>query len=478
MSQTIQENRTDILPDHGISSDHFSMQVPQYAMDVLETLEQNGYEAWFAGGCVRDALMGIEPHDYDIASSASPAQVQALFEKTIDTGAKHGTITVMSHGMPVEVTTFRKEDQYTDHRHPEQVEFVRRIEEDLARRDFTINAMAWNPKHGLLDPYGGRQDLDKKIIRAVGDPKKRFEEDALRMLRAWRFAARLGFDVEEETRKAIDACAGLTSVLSAERVVSEMEEILETNPGVIAQMTALLRPWIPELEKMKDCEQNSPYHYADVLTHTLDALKHLKPYDSESAWAILLHDTGKPEVKQNYGGKDHFKKHELASEKIARRVVRDLKLPAKYCKEIPVLVKMHDTFYAPRPVNLYKLRVQRGLSDELAERLFAVQYCDIMAHKTLDRLKDWEAFKTYYEKNRDAGLPMEIAALPLNGRDIMDHTSLKGKQIHEAQLSLLRMLMEHPENNNYEKALALLPEIEKAVLQEESREQKQKGQRR
>lgn len=444
--------------------------IPRYALDVLNRLEEHGHQAWFAGGCVRDLLMGKEPKDYDIASSAAPNQVQAIFEKTVPTGEKHGTITVLSEGKPVEVTTFRKESGYSDHRHPDAVSFVSDVQEDLSRRDFTINAMAWNPKRGLLDLFGGQADLQKKIIRAVGDPNRRFQEDALRMFRAFRFAARFGFSIEENTLQAIHENEAGAAGLAVERVVREMEEIMREDPDRILQMTGLLDPWIPELSQMKDCAQNTKFHYTDVLRHTLDALKYLHPFDAECAWALLLHDTGKPAVKQHYGGEDHFKKHEAVSAQIAQRVVRTLKLPAKMIREIPVLVAMHDTFYAPRPANLYKVRLEKGLDDALLERLFAVQYGDIMAHAMHDRLKPWHAFKTFYETARDAGMPFSVRELPVNGTEIHAQTGLEGVQIGQAQQRLLKELICHPDAENLKKDSArvemLLDKIAEQIRKE------------
>lgn len=416
-----------------------NLQIPEYAEKVLDALENAGYEAWFVGGCVRDGLLGREIHDFDIASNARPEQVQALFEKTILTGAHHGTVTVLMDGHPVEVTTFRTEGAYQDHRHPDQVEFVDDIRLDLARRDFTVNAMAWHPERGLLDPFGGQKDLQAGLIRAVGDPALRFEEDALRMFRAFRFAARLGFAIEENTLDAIHAKEELSASLAAERIVPEMEGIFEADPQIIRQMTGLLRPWIPEIEIMRDCEQDSPYHYTDVLGHTLDAMSALNEkgwYSPVRAWALLLHDSGKPEVKQHYGGKDHFKKHELASAKIAARVVRKLKLSSAMQREIPKLVELHDTFYACRPKNLYTLRVMHSMSDAWVQDLFAVQYGDIQAHKTRERWPVLQEFMKWYEEQKKA-LRFSVKDLPVNGHDVMERTGWSGPLVSQALEQLL-----------------------------------------
>ena len=267
--------------------------IPEPIIKVMKTLEQAGYQVYLVGGCVRDLLMQKTPHDYDLATDARPEEILKLFEHHSGFGMKHGTILVVEQGMPVEITTFRKEGKYTDGRHPDEVIFVDRIEEDLGRRDFTINAMAYHPDQGLIDPYGGRNDLEKKLIRAVGDPDQRFQEDALRMLRAWRFASTYGFDIEPETRKALDRKENIAqaATISAERVMEEFTKILlSDHPEVIANMTLLMEPWIPELKIMIETKQNNVHHYTDVLHHTLDALKYSGTKDPMVAWALLLHD--------------------------------------------------------------------------------------------------------------------------------------------------------------------------------------------
>lgn len=450
-------------------SDSFNLfpDLPQGIRQVMETLEDHGEQAYLVGGCVRDARLGKKPHDYDLTTSARPEKVQALFEKTIPTGIAHGTITVMTEDGPMEVTTFRKEGQYQDHRHPDSVDFVTDLEEDLARRDFTINAMAWNPKTGLVDPFGGQKDLEQGIIRAVGDPMRRFEEDALRMLRAFRFAGRYGFKLDPKTKEAIDKLAPSISNVAVERTVPEVEEILLNSPQILDQMTALLKPWIPELEVMLHTEQNSVYHYTDVLHHTIDALKNLPTKDPASAWALLLHDTGKPATHEFYDGHDHFKRHEVESEKIARRVVKVLKLSRKMSEQIVQLVRYHDTFYKPNLKNLYKLRVLKGWPDEMVEKLFDVQYGDIMAHATHDRLASLEAFRTFYEAEKNKH-PLALNQLKINGRDVLEMTKLQGVQISKALEAVLKEVILRPGLDTRQAQLNLLTQIAHRLIQEEA----------
>lgn len=417
--------------------------LPEGIQTILERLETAGYEAWLAGGCVRDALCGRTPHDYDIATSASPQQVQDLFSHTAPTGIEHGTVTVFEQGEQAEVTTFRKEGRYSDHRHPDQVEFVTDLFEDLSRRDFTINAMAWNPRRGLVDLFGGRDDLRAGIIRAVGDPLRRFEEDALRMFRAFRFAGRYGFEIEEKTRQAIEDKSDLSAQIAVERIVPEVEQIMERSPQILDQMTRLLQPWIPELEIMKNTPQNSIYHYTDVLHHTLDALEALPEYDRACAWALLLHDSGKPDARVFYNGHDHFTGHAERSAEIAAWTVDKLKLPRKLGDQIVRLVRFHDTFYAPRLLNLYKLRVRHRFDDESVEKLFQVQYSDIQAHTIHDRMKSLEAFQEFYEREKNRH-PLSVHDLQINGNDARA-IGLQGPAIAQALNAVLKEVIVHDE---------------------------------
>lgn len=443
--------------------------VPVPIRKIIQKLEERGYETVLVGGCVRDALSGRIPHDYDLATAARPETVKDLFEHTVETGIRHGTVTVIEDGVPVEVTTFRHDGDYEDGRHPKQVKYVTSLEEDLKRRDFTINAMAYSLEKGLVDPFGGQKDLQNHVIRAVGDPNLRFEEDALRMLRAFRFAARMGFDIEENTRKAIDEHQDLISKVSVERVVPELEEILQTDPQVLDQMTGLLKPWIPELDVMLKTEQISPYHYTDVLHHTLDALSYLKNQscDSSVLWALLLHDTGKPETRRFYDGKHHFKKHPEVSEKIASRVVKKLKLTAKQQRQIPVLVRYHDSFYSPTLANLYKLRIERGWSDEFLKKLFQVQSGDISAHTIKnDRGEQLAQFIAFYEQEKKKR-PFTLAELAVNGQDLLD-LGFRGRIVGDLLNGALKYAFYHPEYNQHD---LLLEKIKEGLIVPERKEQ-------
>lgn len=424
---------------------------PNYVHTILETLHQAGFQAYIVGGCVRDELLGICPKDYDVTTNARPEQVQALFAHTLPTGLKHGTVTILSDS-PVEVTTFRQEKEYSDHRHPDHVAFVDSLKEDLARRDFTINAMAYDPNIGLIDPFGGQQDLQDHIIRAVGDPYQRFHEDALRMLRAHRFAARFHFQIEDQTKQAIETLHADIRYVSVERIRHELVEILEYNPYEIENMTSLLSHWMPELESCRTCPQQTPYHDTNVLHHILRAVRLLKPFDETLAWALLFHDLAKPACHTNTDGIDHFKGHPKASAKIAKRVCADFKMTNHQKKVIPLLVEYHDEKMNDPIRFIRKFRVRMHWSDALLKQLFIVKRCDILAHSAYGRqtITKLERLEAVYQ---DCTRPMDYSDLAMNGKDIVANTNLSGKDISMALQAGLEYAFDHPEKNHKEDLL-------------------------
>ena len=299
---------------------NYRIEIPAGAARILKVLEANGYEAYVVGGCVRDSLLGKQPHDWDITTSALPLQVKALFSRTIDTGLKHGTVTIPSGREAYEVTTYRIDGEYLDGRHPSEVTFTASLREDLKRRDFTINAMAYNEKDGLQDFFDGISDLENQRIRAVGDPRKRFEEDALRILRAVRFSAQLGYTVEEGTLRAMRMLAPTLARISAERIAAELEKILVSpHPDRLRMayecgITAVI---LPEFDRCMETPQNNPHHIYNVGEHTMCALMQARP-DRILRTAILLHDVGKPLCRStDEKGIDHFYGHPEAGAKIA-----------------------------------------------------------------------------------------------------------------------------------------------------------------
>lgn len=416
----------------------------------MNTFQKAGYQSYVVGGCVRDALLKKEPNDYDMTTDARPDEMIKLFDCTIPTGIQHGTVTVKMDDMYVEITTFRQEGTYKDNRHPDQVRFVKDIQEDLARRDFTINAMAYHPCTGLIDPFHGREDLKNKIIRTVNDPDIRFQEDALRMIRAHRFAAKLGFTIEERTKKAIEKNQRRIDAVAVERLYPEWTEILKYDPTEIAAMTGLFKKWIPELEQCLHCSQNSVYHYTDALHHILDSITYCRPFDEIVAWALLFHDLGKPITKSTgKDGRDHFYKHPIASQAIAKRICSDLKFSNYQKKVLPMLVLHHDDILSPALKNVWKYRMTWKMDEQMMEYLFQVQYCDIMAHseKGRKRLERWKVFKDFYYETI-VSHPLSLSQLDIKGNEVVRVIGLSGKAISIALQDCLKYCFYNPEKNN------------------------------
>lgn len=308
------------------------MQINKNAEKLIRQLNNQGYEAFIVGGCVRDYLLGLTPHDTDICTNALPEQTKKCFEAyhTFDTGIKHGTISVVCGDEVYEITTYRIDGDYSDNRHPDSVSFTRNINEDLQRRDFTVNAMAYNAEYGLVDPYGGKNDLKDKIIRCVGNPDTRFNEDALRILRALRFASVYGFSIEENTSKSIFKNADLLKNIATERVTSEFLKLICGKDAVkiLDAYRETIAVIIPEITVMFNFNQNNIHHSYDLWQHTLTALGTIEP-NSILRMTMLLHDIGKPSVKTtDNSGQSHFQGHQLESKKIADKILHRLRLPS------------------------------------------------------------------------------------------------------------------------------------------------------
>lgn len=325
----------------------FKIDIPKSVKLIIDILEKNGYEAFAVGGCVRDTILDRKPQDWDITTSALPNQVKELFYRTIDTGIQHGTVTVLIKGVGYEVTTYRIDGEYNDSRHPESVEFTADLIEDLKRRDFTINAMAYNPGIGLVDAFDGIGDIEKKEIRCVGNPRERFREDALRILRAVRFSAQLGFHIEEGTMEAIKELAGTLENISAERIHVELEKLIMSNHPdklITAYEAGITKVVLPEFDAMMECPQVSPYHMYNVGEHTIKVMENVPP-TKEMRWAALLHDVGKPD-SVTYDKKEptrmHFYGHAHVGAKMVSTILRRLKMDNKTIKLVTRLVEHHD----------------------------------------------------------------------------------------------------------------------------------------
>lgn len=348
-----------------------SFLLPPPVLAALERLWAAGFEAWIVGGCVRDLLLGRTPTDYDLTTSARPEQTKAVFagERVLETGIRHGTVTVLGEGMPLEITTYRVDGGYSDARHPDGVTFSASLREDAARRDFTINAMAYAPGRGIQDFFGGREDLARGLIRAVGDPRRRFQEDALRVLRGLRFASVLSFSLEEETADAARRQAKGLGQLSAERVFQELSKLL-CGPAVGPVLLAypdILGQVIPELRPMVGFDQRSRYHCYDVYTHTAVAVAYVPPR-LPLRLAMLLHDVGKPETfSLGEDGQGHFYGHAKRSAALAEEILVRLRTPKKLREEVVTLVRLHDAPVAPEGLRRWLNKLgPDGLFDLLA----------------------------------------------------------------------------------------------------------------
>lgn len=439
--------------------------MPTQAAKVIEALEQHGFEAYIVGGCVRDSILGRTPGDWDITTSASPQEVKAIFDHTVDTGIEHGTVTVLMNHEPYEVTTYRVDGKYEDHRRPNEVHFTKSLKEDLLRRDFTINAMAYNDKEGIIDMYDGMEDLRNHTIRCVGNATTRFDEDALRILRALRFQAQLGFEIEKETKEAIRAQAKYLKDISAERIQVELEKLITSpHPEVLinAYQLGVTKIIFPEFDIMMETPQNNPHHKYNVGVHTIEAMKNIKA-EHIYRWTMLLHDIGKPEARVVGPDKDHFKMHPVIGEEIARKVLRRLKFDNQTIKQVTTLVKWHDRRFASfEEVN--KKTVRRWVSKltpELFERLMVIQRADIDAQSDYQKEQKEQVLnetKRLFEEIMEEKNCLSIKELKINGKDLMDMGVPQGKEIGELLSWLLDQVLEQPQLNDRETLIKLIEE--------------------
>lgn len=418
------------------------IQIPAHALTVVERLERYGYEAYVVGGCVRDSLMGRTPADWDVCTNALPEEVLRVFSRfhVIKTGLQHGTVTVMVSRQPVEVTTFRIDGQYSDNRHPDAVSFVSHVEEDLSRRDFTINAMAYSPTRGLVDAFGGQEDLAAGLIRCVGEPDERFHEDGLRILRALRFASRFRFALERETAYAIHRDRHLLENVSAERIFKELRGIL-AGEGILDMLLAFPDVFctiIPELQATIGFEQRTPYHRYDVWTHTAHAVA-AAPAEEPLRLVLLLHDIAKPACHtRGEDGRDHFYGHAPAGEKLAKDILLRLKSDNATLQTVTTLVREHDRVL---PTTVPAMRRLVGkLSEAGVRRLFAVQQADLAAHSDFERSKneaDLRAARGLLEDVLEMEAAFTTKDLRINGHDLMQLGMRPGPAMKQVLETLL-----------------------------------------
>lgn len=430
------------------------LQIPTNVHKILDVLNAAGFEAYAVGGCVRDSLLGRTPDDWDITTSASPGQVKSLFRRTVDTGLAHGTVTVLMGGEGFEVTTYRIDGEYEDGRHPKEVTFTTNLKEDLKRRDFTINAMAYHPETGIVDYFHGEEDLKNRIIRCVGDPMERFSEDALRILRAVRFSAQLGFSIEEETKKALGVIAPNLKRVSAERIQTELIKLLVSpHPDYlrIAYETGITKVFLQEFDACMETPQNTPHHFCSVGEHTLCSLKKVRP-DKVLRLTMLLHDIGKPVVRRtDETGRDHFKQHGPQGEKLAREILRRLKFDNDTIKKVVTLIKWHD--FRPLPSMVQVRKAVNQIGEELFPLYLEVQRADLLSqseYKREQKLERLNGVEQCYREIQEKEQCVSLKTLAVTGRDLMEAGMAPGKELGETLNRLLEAVLEHPEWNKKE----------------------------
>ncbi len=418
------------------------MRLPQHIITCIDRLEDAGFSAYCVGGCVRDWVCGRQPHDYDICTAATPRQLRSLFADypLVLSGEKHGTVSVVINHESVEITTYRTEGDYRDGRHPGWVQFETAIESDLSRRDFTINAMAWSPKRGFADPFGGREDLKNGILRCVGDPEKRFTEDALRILRGVRFAVRFGLQLDSRTEKAMHTLRHLMDGLARERV---MDELLRLLPFVkatdVLRFAPILEQVLPELSPCIGFQQRSPHHIHDVFTHTAHAVEAIDP-DPALRLAALLHDIGKPATfTVDEAGCGHFYGHAEVSAETANTILLRLRASNEMRKRITDLIRRHMT-----PLTDHKRLLHRRLrqyGEEGVWDLLALQKADRIATGTYEDLSDCDRIAALLQELRAENACFSLKDLAVNGHDLMA-LGYRGRDIGAQLDRLLEQVVE------------------------------------
>ncbi len=430
--------------------------LPEKVKNVLRTIMEGGYEAYVVGGCVRDSILGRDPQDWDITTSASPEQVKGLFRRTVDTGIKHGTVTVMMDKEGFEVTTYRIDGKYEDGRHPTEVTFTPNLEEDLKRRDFTINAMAYNEQEGLVDLFGGMRDIEGKVIRCVGNPEARFGEDALRIMRAIRFSAQLGYAIEDQTFAAIRKLASTLEKISAERIREELVKlVVSPHPDYLrvayeAGVTAVI---LPEFDRAMETPQNHPHHCYNVGEHILHSMCSAEP-DRVLRLAMLFHDIGKPvKAKTDEAGVSHFYGHAAASEKLTATIMKRLRFDNDTISSVCRLVRYHDYGLEQEPCMMLTRKAINKVGEDIFPRLLQVRKADILAQsefrreEKLEKNRKWEE---YYERVVKEGQCVSLKTLAVTGSDLIAAGMKPGRELGDTLQKMLEIVIEDPDKNNRE----------------------------
>ncbi|MBQ9229353.1 MAG: HD domain-containing protein [Eubacterium sp.] len=428
------------------------------AKRIIKLLLDNGYQAYAVGGCVRDNVLGVPVGDIDITTSARPEETEALLRangiKYFETGLKHGTITAVVNREGYEITTFRSDGDYLDNRHPEEVIFVDDLRVDLSRRDFTMNALAYNDDEGFIDAFGGLEDIQNRLIRAVGDPERRFHEDALRIMRALRFASVLGFSVEERTKKALFTCKELLLNIAGERIFTELKKLLCGNYAeqVLMEYREILAVVIPELKPCFDFPQNSRWHIYDVYTHIVKTVV-AAPKKDYLRFAALLHDVAKPQCKTTDSKGDHFFYHPHESALIAGKALSRFHVSNEFRYRVVTLIDIHDMHITHRPSNIKKwLRI---LGEDLIYDFVDLRIADLSTHNpdlVGEEIQKLQLVKTLITKIINSGEPYRISDMPINGKDLIE-IGFTGREIQEELEKLIKIVSGNPECNKKEKLL-------------------------
>ena len=442
------------------------MNLPQSVTNCIAALEQAGLEAWCVGGCVRDHLLGLQPQDFDLCTNATPAQMRLIFDAfpLVSAGEKHGTIGVIFGKEVVEITTYRCDGAYSDSRHPDAVQFVRSLEEDLARRDFTVNAMAYSPKRGLQDPFGGQKDLRAGVIRAVGDARKRFQEDALRILRGMRFAARLGFAIEDATFDAMLAEKGRLDSLARERVFSELSQLLiAADAAHLLRYAPLIAQVIPELASAIGFDQHSPHHAFDIYTHICHVVE-AAPRELALRWAALLHDVGKVATyAPDETGRGHFYGHAKVGAAMAEEILLRLKAPTQLRIQVKDLIARHMTLLTPDKKLLRRRLSQYGV--EGVQNLLALQQADFGSKGVIGDDPDpgFREIERMTEELLQENTCLRVKDLAVSGSDLIALGFQPGKALGDCLNYLLAAVLEEQIPNEKEALLSLAEKELQAV---------------
>lgn len=445
------------------------IKIPSQVNSALKILCDSGHSAYVVGGAVRDAFLGKDADDWDITTSALPTEILAAFEgfRVIETGIKHGTVTVIIDGVSIEITTYRVDEGYSDNRHPDSVRFTDRIEEDLMRRDFTMNAVAVSSNGEIIDLFGGENDIKNKVVRCVGEPDKRFKEDALRILRALRFSSVLNFEIEENTAKSIHNLKDLLNNVSCERIFVELCKLIcgQGAERILTEFSDVIFTVLPELEPMRDCAQNNPYHIYDVWLHTVKAVSAVAP-ETELRLAMLFHDSGKPQMKfTDENGIDHFYDHAKIGREIARKILERLNTSNRIRDNVSDFVEYHD--FCPHKISKKTYRKYIGLLGiDKVKTLFEIRRADASAHAPHilnEALKENTMGLKILEEIEKEDSCFKIKDLKINGKDLEKSGIKPSPFMRKVLEKLLDEVMDDKTKNEKEALLKRASELAKGA---------------